>query len=239
MTNKEKATVLLFEPGKYPKTIQIDPIPSGLCKAIGGNFSVIYPFGNDLCVVCLEDAEAANLQENRALRTADQRKEMTYGQLVSAFYEQESKKDDKHLLGHVIFSQDSFTRPYSEATRTYIISSNNKAFIQGMGGYSIYASSLDGSDPCVRLEGYMAAEKGGNDGWKIERCYLIEPGKEIQAVIRGPFLVCDGSDQRIKSLSETDLHMIRDKYYYPERITEKDGQIHAETYRPKVRDHER
>lgn len=49
---------------------------------------------------------------------------MTYGQLVSAFYEQESKKDGKHLLGHVIFSQDSFTRPYSEATRTYIISSN-------------------------------------------------------------------------------------------------------------------
>ena len=49
---------------------------------------------------------------------------MTYGQLVSVFYEQESKKDDKHLLGHVIFSQDSFTRPYSEATRTYIISSN-------------------------------------------------------------------------------------------------------------------
>ena len=53
------------------------------------------------------------------------------------------------------------------------MSSNNKAFQEGMGGYSIYGSSLDGTDPCVRLERYMAVEKGGKDGWKIERCYMM------------------------------------------------------------------
>ena len=42
-----------------------------------------------------------------------------------------------------------------------------------MGGYSIYASSLDGSDPLVRLEQYMAAERGGKDGWQVERCYMM------------------------------------------------------------------
>ena len=42
-----------------------------------------------------------------------------------------------------------------------------------MGGYSIYASSLDGSDPCVRLEQYMASEYGGKNGWQIERCYMM------------------------------------------------------------------
>ena len=32
-----------------------------------------------------------------------------------------------------------------------------------------HASSLDGSDKCVRLEAYMADEHGGKDGWKIGR----------------------------------------------------------------------
>ena len=147
--------------------------------------------------------------------------------------------EDKHLLGHIVFSQDSFTKPYSEASRTYVVSSDNKAFIPGMGVYSIYGSSLDGTDMCVRLEGYMAAEKGGKDGWKVERCYLVEPGKEIQLIMRGPFLICDGSDQRIKSLSEIDRFMLRDKYYHPEMITEKDGYIEVEPYRPKQRENER
>ena len=52
MSNKEKATVLLFEAGKYPKTVTIDAIPSGLYKAIGGEFNILYPFGNDICVAC-------------------------------------------------------------------------------------------------------------------------------------------------------------------------------------------
>ena len=90
MSNNEKATVLLFEPGKYPKTVTIDAIPSGLHKAIGGEFNIIYPFGNDLCVVCRADAQTAGLKTNRALRSADKRTEMTYGQLTSAFYNQES-----------------------------------------------------------------------------------------------------------------------------------------------------
>ena len=41
-----------------------------------------------------------------------------------------------------------------------------------MGGYSIYASCLDGTDPCVRLEGYMELEHGGKGGWKVEYCYI-------------------------------------------------------------------
>ena len=239
MSNNEKATVLLFEPGKYPETVTIDAIPSGLYKAIGGEFNIIYPFGNDICVVCLADLKASALQINRALRSADRRTEMTYGQLSSAFHAQESKMEDKHLLGHVVFTPDSFTKPYSEASRTYAISSDNKAFIPGMGGYSIYGSSLDGTDVCVRLEGYMSAEKGGKDGWRIERCYLVEPGKDILTVMRGSFLICDGSNQRINSLSEVDRYMLHDKYYYPERITEKDGRLQVEAYRPKSRGQER
>lgn len=99
---------------------------------------------------------------------------MTYPELVSKFYAHESNRNVKdHLTAHIVFTADSFTKEYSVESRTYIVSSNNKAYIPGMGGYSIYGSCLDGTDPCVRLEGYMAAEKGGKDGWKVEYCYLV------------------------------------------------------------------
>jgi hypothetical protein len=72
----------------------------------------------------------------------------------------------------VVFTADSFDEEYSEESRSYIVSSNNKAFLDGMIGYSIYASCLDGTDPCVRLEAYMRDEYGGEGCWKVEYCYI-------------------------------------------------------------------
>ena len=105
-------------------------------------------------------------------------KDVTYGELVSYFKAVENAKAGKHLRGYIVFTEDSFTAPYDERARTYAVSSDNKAFQQGMGGYSIYGSALDGTDPCVRLEQYMAAEHGGKNGWKIERCYVKEEDLE-------------------------------------------------------------
>ena len=99
-------------------------------------------------------------------------KEVTYSELVSYFKAVEHSKTGKRLSGYIVFTEDSFTAPYDERARTYAVSSNNKAFQPGMGGYSIYGSALDGTDPCVRLEQYMAVERGGKNGWKIERCYV-------------------------------------------------------------------
>ena len=56
----------------------------------------------------------------------------------------------------MLFSQDSFSEPDPETARTYMVSSDNKAFQPNMGGYSIFASSIDGSDHMVRLDSYMA-----------------------------------------------------------------------------------
>lgn len=97
---------------------------------------------------------------------------ITYAQLSAIFREHERTHTGKHLTGAIIFTKDSFTKEYSEASRTYLVSSNNKAFLPNMGGYSIYGSALDGSDPMVRLENYMAEERGGENGWKVDYCYL-------------------------------------------------------------------
>ena len=70
-------------------------------------------------------------------------------------------------------SPASFEKEYSLESRTYVVSSDNKAFQPNMGGYSIFAVALDGSDAGVRLEQYMASEYGGKDGWQIELCYMM------------------------------------------------------------------
>ena len=78
---------------------------------------------------------------------------ITYAELASIFRHHEYPGAVEHLTGCIVFTEDSFDKPY-------------------MGGYSIYGSALDGSDPLVRLERYMAAEKGGKYGWKVDYCYL-------------------------------------------------------------------
>ena len=98
---------------------------------------------------------------------------ITYAELAAAFRKHEREATDgSHLTGCIVFTEDSFTAPYSLEARTYRVSSNNKAYQPNMGGYSIYGSAIDGSDPMIRLEGYMAAEKGGRNGWRVEYCYL-------------------------------------------------------------------
>lgn len=102
-------------------------------------------------------------------------KEIPYSDLKMLFRERERtrKQDEPPMVGYVVFTQDSFTEPYSTRSRTYTIYSNCKAFMPNMGGYSIFGSSLDGTDIDVRLDQYMADERGGKDGWKIEKCYII------------------------------------------------------------------
>lgn len=98
---------------------------------------------------------------------------MKYAELRKLFVEHESKNPKEHLTAHIIFTEDSWEDKYPLESRTYVVSSDNKAFQPNMGGYSIYAGSLDLTDPCVRLEYYMAEEHGGKNGWKVEDCKLV------------------------------------------------------------------
>ena len=99
---------------------------------------------------------------------------LTYKQLAAMFREHERRKNGTHLHGAIVFTEDSFNKPYPLESRTYLVSSNNKAFQPDMGGYSIFGTSLDGTDRGIRLEWYMAEEKAGPDGWKVDCCYLID-----------------------------------------------------------------
>lgn len=120
------------------------------------------PFEDEVAIICNDEGKMNGLPLNRAVYSEPENVEMSYPQLKAHF--RQAEKERNHTTGYIVFTDDSFDKPYTEEQRTYVVSSNNKAFIEGMGGYSIYASSLDGSDKCVRLEAYMADEHGGKDG---------------------------------------------------------------------------
>lgn len=107
---------------------------------------------------------------------------ITYSEMAAAFRRREYPGAVEHLTGYIVFTEDSFNKPYSLDARTYRVSSDNKAYQPNMGGYSIYGSALDGSDPLVRLERYMAAEKGGKNGWQVEYCYIEEEAENCACV---------------------------------------------------------
>ena len=103
---------------------------------------------------------------------------MTYAEMTKLFRQHELSNPEKHLLGCIVFTEDSFDKKYPEESRSYCVSSDNKAFKPNMGGYSIYASSLNGTDKGVRLDWYMKEENPwAEHGWEVERCYLMTSDK--------------------------------------------------------------
>ena len=106
---------------------------------------------------------------------------MNYAELKQLFQEFKRNSPKENLTAHIIFTEDSFDEKYSLLSRTYVVSSDNKAFLPNMGGYSIFASCLDGSDPWVRLEWYMA-EEGNPGGWKVKDCYILEQMQDAATI---------------------------------------------------------
>ena len=107
---------------------------------------------------------------------------MNYRELKEIFQELKRTSPREDLTAHIIFTEDSFTREYPLLSRTYRVSSDNKAFWPNMGGYSIFAYCLDvTSDQGVRLDWYME-EEGNPGGWKVEDCYVLERMRDTAAI---------------------------------------------------------
>lgn len=96
---------------------------------------------------------------------------MEYKDLVRIFTAHEAAEPKYHLDGHITFSNfGAYEDPgYTLLDRTYLVSSNNKAYKPNQLGYSIFGSCLNGQDSCVRLESYMRQP----NGWIPGECCLL------------------------------------------------------------------
>ena len=241
MTNDKKTiSVLLVEPNKYPKIIQIEDSLEAMQKIVGGDIEEYMPFEDEVAIICNEEGKMNGMPLNRAVYSEPENVEMSYPQLKAHF--RQAEKERNHTTGYIVFTDDSFDKPYTEEQRTYVVSSNNKAFIEGMGGYSIYASSLDGSDKCVRLEAYMADEHGGKDGWKIEKCYVKDDSnREMLDIIAGKFFIAYApiESEKFLSMPKELARKYEEKFKYPERFYKSLDGIEAKPYKPVSKDMER
>ena len=231
-----KISVLIVEPNKYPKMIEIDDTLEAMQAIVGGDIEEYMPFEDEVAIVCHEEGKLIGLPPNRAIYAEPETVELTYSELADRFRNAESE-GKKHLTGYIVFSQESFNKPYDEKSRTYAVSSDNKAFKAGLGGYSIYGSCLDGSDPCVRLDGYMR----GENAWKIEKCYLKEASREMLDIICGKFFICHApyEAERFQSLPPDLAEKYREKFQYPERFARINDKIVAVPFKPAKADRER
>lgn len=232
----ETISVLLVQPGKYPKTVAIEDSLEAMQALVGGDIEEYMPFEDEVAIICNEEGKISGLPLNRAVY-AEEEVNMGYSEMAQKF--REAEKNGEHLNGYIVFTEDSFTEKYPLESRTYVVSSDNKAYRPNMGGYSIYATSLDGTDKNVRLEAYMAAEKGGEDGWKIERCYMKE--REMIEIMAGDFFICHApiSSEKFMSLPPDLEKKYSEKFRYPEKFVRTDEGIKAIPYKPAARDMER
>ena len=234
--HETRISVLLVEPDRYPRMIEIDDTLEAMQAVVGGDIEEYMPFEDEVAIVCHEEGKLIGLPPNRAVYAEPETVELTYFELADRFRDAESE-GKKHLTGYIVFSQESFNKPYDERSRTYAVSSDNKAFKAGLGGYSIYGSCLDGSDPCVRLDGYMR----GENAWKIEKCYLKEASREMLDIICGKFFICHApyEAERFQSLPPDLAEKYREKFQYPERFARINDKIVAVPFKPAKADRDR
>ena len=221
--------------------IEIEDSLEAMQKIVGGDIEEYMPFEDEVAIICNDESKLNGMPPNRAVYAEPETVEMSYQEMTKRFREAENNRKE-HLTGYVVFTEDSFDKPYSEESRTYVISSNNKAFQSGMGGYSIYASSLDGSDKCVRLEAYMADEHGGKDGWKIEKCYVKDDSnREMLDIIAGKFFIAYApiESEKFLSMPKELARKYEEKFKYPERFYKSLDGIEAKPYKPVSKDMER
>lgn len=103
---------------------------------------------------------------------------MTYPELRDLFVEHNKTQLAKPVSACIVFAESNWPdRHYPVQSRTYEISSDNKAFRSSCCSTSLFGSCLDGTDQMVRLDWYMK-DFGNKNGWAVDHCYLKENGDE-------------------------------------------------------------
>ena len=99
---------------------------------------------------------------------------MTYPELRDLFVERNKTQLAKPVSACIVFAESNWPdHQYPLCSRTYEVSSDNKAFRSSCCSTSLFGSCLDGTDQMVRLDWYMK-DFGNKGGWVVDHCYLKE-----------------------------------------------------------------
>lgn len=76
----EKLNVLLVEPNKYPRMIEIEDTLESMQKVVGGNIEEYMPFDDEVAIVCNNKGKHNGMQPNREVYSDDKKiKDIIFG----------------------------------------------------------------------------------------------------------------------------------------------------------------
>lgn len=65
MENEKKIKVVLLEPGKLARAVEIDASLAGMQKVVGGLIEPFYPFEEQVCIVCNEESKINGIKRSK------------------------------------------------------------------------------------------------------------------------------------------------------------------------------
>ena len=71
-----KISVLLVEPNKYPKMIEIDDTLEAMQEVVGGDIEEYMPFEDEVAIICNEEGKMNGMELNRAIYSEDGSRQM-------------------------------------------------------------------------------------------------------------------------------------------------------------------
>lgn len=105
-------------------------------------------------------------------------KHMTYPELRDLLTAHNESHLGEPVTACIVFAESNWPdRHYPVQSRTYEISSDNKAFRPSCCSTSLVGSCADGTDQMVRLDWYMK-DLGNKGGWEVDYCYLKDDCRE-------------------------------------------------------------
>ena len=88
----EKISVILVEPGRYPKLIEIEDTLEAMQSLVEGDIEEYMPFEDEVAIICNDEGKMNGLPLNRAVYSEPENVEMSYPQLKAHFRQAEKKE---------------------------------------------------------------------------------------------------------------------------------------------------
>lgn len=73
MSDKNTISVLLVQPDKYPKIVEIEDSLEAMQTVVGGDIEEYMPFEDEVALICNEEGKMSGLSLNRAIYDEDHR----------------------------------------------------------------------------------------------------------------------------------------------------------------------
>ena len=89
--HETRISVLLVEPDRYPRMIEIDDTLEAMQAVVGGDIEEYMPFEDEVAIVCHEEGKLIGLPPNRAVYAEPETVELTYFELADRFRNAESE----------------------------------------------------------------------------------------------------------------------------------------------------